>query len=119
MLAVSSDKGTIHVFNMESRGREEAKSEEDSDARAENAKSRFFKKKKKVCVLSIIIYSFLSLVKFSLSFMKSFLPRYFSSQWSFAQFRVPENTINICAFGTERNTLIGWFFFCIIYFTFT
>lgn len=47
MLAVSSDKGTIHVFNMESRGREEAKSEEDSDARAENAKSRFFKKKKR------------------------------------------------------------------------
>jgi hypothetical protein len=28
----------------------------------------------------------------ALSFMKGFLPKYFSSEWSFAQFRLPEDT---------------------------
>ena len=38
--------------------------------------------------------------------MRGFLPKYFSSEWSFAQFRVPE-TRTICAFGSEKNTIIG------------
>ena len=37
--------------------------------------------------------------------MKGMLPKYFSSEWSFAQFRIPA-TRTICAFGTEPNTLI-------------
>jgi WD40 repeat protein len=41
----------------------------------------------------------------SLSFMANILPRYFASEWSFAQFRVPDKTI--CTFSaTEDNTLI-------------
>ena len=43
--------------------------------------------------------------KSTLSFMKGMLPKYFSSEWSFAQFRIPA-TRTICAFGTEPNTLI-------------
>lgn len=43
--------------------------------------------------------------KSSLSFMRGFLPKYFSSEWSFAQFRVPE-TKTICAFGADKNTII-------------
>ena len=43
--------------------------------------------------------------KSTLSFMKGVLPKYFSSEWSFAQFRIPE-TRTICAFGSEPNTLI-------------
>ena len=39
------------------------------------------------------------------SFMKTILPRYFSSEWSFAQFRVPEGK-SICAFGSEPFTVI-------------
>lgn len=38
--------------------------------------------------------------------MRGLLPKYFSSEWSFAQFRVPE-TRTICAFGAEKNTIIG------------
>mmetsp|Transcript_33926 Transcript_33926/g.74230 ORF Transcript_33926/g.74230 Transcript_33926/m.74230 type:complete len:368 (-) Transcript_33926:140-1243(-) len=54
----------------------------------------------------------------ALSFMKGFLPKYFSSEWSFAQFRLPEDTPQcIVAFGAKKNTLIivgtnGTFFKC-------
>ena len=58
MLAVTSDKGTVHVFSIEGEG-EEAQNEEDSSA---NKKSYF-------------------------GFMKGVLPTYFSSEWSFAQFK--------------------------------
>ena len=41
----------------------------------------------------------------SLSFMKKILPKYFDSEWSFAQFRVPDAK-TICAF-TSDNHIIG------------
>lgn len=44
--------------------------------------------------------------KSSFSFMKGILPKYFSSEWSFAQFRVPD-TRSIVAFGAEPYTIIG------------
>lgn len=44
--------------------------------------------------------------KSSLSFIRGILPKYFSSEWSFAQFRVPD-TRSICSFGQEPNTIIG------------
>jgi hypothetical protein len=44
--------------------------------------------------------------KSTLSFIKGILPKYFSSEWSFAQFRVPD-TRSICAFGQEPHTIIG------------
>ncbi|RHY33521.1 hypothetical protein DYB32_001595, partial [Aphanomyces invadans] len=43
--------------------------------------------------------------KSSFSFMRGLLPKYFSSEWSFAQFKVPE-TRTICAFGTDKNTIL-------------
>eukprot|EP00742_Colponemidia_sp_Colp-10_P002995 GILJ01003196.1.p1 GENE.GILJ01003196.1~~GILJ01003196.1.p1 ORF type:complete len:363 (+),score=36.13 GILJ01003196.1:223-1311(+) len=84
-LAVSSDKGTIHVFKL--KPAEDIphtdvirSSEDEPSSSASNPRS-------------------------SLSFFKTLLPRYFSSEWSFAQFRVPE-VRTICVFGSERNTLI-------------
>eukprot|EP00735_Rhodelphis_limneticus_P011667 TRINITY_DN47_c0_g1::TRINITY_DN47_c0_g1_i1::g.14732::m.14732 TRINITY_DN47_c0_g1::TRINITY_DN47_c0_g1_i1::g.14732 ORF type:complete len:407 (-),score=45.42,sp/Q93VB2/AT18A_ARATH/51.02/8e-133,WD40/PF00400.27/3.6e+03,WD40/PF00400.27/9.9e+03,WD40/PF00400.27/9.1,WD40/PF00400.27/0.0024,CPSF_A/PF03178.10/2.9,CPSF_A/PF03178.10/94 TRINITY_DN47_c0_g1_i1:991-2211(-) len=41
----------------------------------------------------------------SLAFMRGILPKYFSSVWSFAQFRVPDSR-TVCAFGAERNSII-------------
>jgi len=38
--------------------------------------------------------------------MKSVLPKYFSSEWSFAQFRVSD-VRTIVAFGAEKNSLVG------------
>ena len=60
-LAVSSDKGTIHVFSL----------------KGSTTANR----------------------------TKSILPAYFYSQWSFAQFRVPDYR-TICAFGTDPHTII-------------
>lgn len=65
--------------------------------------------------------------KSSLSFLstmlpQSLMPKYISSQWSVAQFHTPghpvhSSTRTICAFGSERNSLIvissdGSFFKC-------
>lgn len=41
----------------------------------------------------------------NLSFMKGMLPSYFSSEWSFCQFQVPQVT-NICSFGL-KNSVVG------------
>ncbi|CAI5714280.1 unnamed protein product [Hyaloperonospora brassicae] len=104
LLACSSDKGTVHVFSLTAEGSGQSFASDPTtmgsvpsqsvpshfsagstprsgeDDGTENSKS-------------------------SLSFMRGFLPKYFSSEWSFAQFRVPE-TRTICAFGTEKNTIV-------------
>ncbi|KAG1702021.1 hypothetical protein DVH05_010509 [Phytophthora capsici] len=104
LLACSSDKGTVHVFSLTAEGSGHNFASDPTtmgnvpsqsipthyaagsgprsgeDDGTENSKS-------------------------SLSFMRGLLPKYFSSEWSFAQFRVPE-TRTICAFGTEKNTIV-------------
>jgi len=42
----------------------------------------------------------------SFSFMKDLLPSYFSSEWSFAQFRLPDGR-SICCFGQDPNSIIA------------
>jgi len=88
-LAVSSDKGTVHVFSLVAPDADQNRpptapgadhDPETTDSAVINPKS-------------------------SLSFMKGILPKYFSSEWSFAQFRVPEGK-TITAFGPEPNTII-------------
>ncbi|KAG5251815.1 autophagy-related protein [Salix suchowensis] len=84
-LAVSSDKGTVHVFSLKinpgSPGIERSQSiSEPNHAVATPASS--------------------------LSFFKGVLPKYFSSEWSVAQFRLIEGSQYIVAFGHQKNTVV-------------
>eukprot|EP00002_Diphylleia_rotans_P005515 TRINITY_DN1466_c0_g1_i4.p1 TRINITY_DN1466_c0_g1~~TRINITY_DN1466_c0_g1_i4.p1 ORF type:complete len:363 (-),score=77.44 TRINITY_DN1466_c0_g1_i4:567-1655(-) len=89
-LAVTSDKGTVHIFSLSTEQLNPPQGYEEPAARpgdidrenpgASNPKS-------------------------SLSFLKGVLPKYFGSEWSFAQFHGPK-TRSISAFGQEKNTLI-------------
>lgn len=63
-IVVSSDHGTIHIFNLEEHRNLESSS------------------------LHLI-------------------PKYFSSQWSFCKFSIPNGPPCICAFGSDNNSVIG------------
>ncbi|KAK4750934.1 hypothetical protein SAY87_004416 [Trapa incisa] len=84
-LAVSSDKGTVHVFSLKVEpGTLGNELSHDSSEPAGSPSSMIS----------------------SLSFMKGVLPRYFSSEWSVAQFRLHEGLQYIVAFGHQKNTVI-------------
>ncbi|KAK3041975.1 hypothetical protein RJ639_002283 [Escallonia herrerae] len=84
-LAVSSDKGTVHVFNLKvesgSLGIERSRSASEPNSSPPSAVSH-------------------------LSFIKGVLPKYFSSEWSVAQFRLNEGFQYIVAFGHQKNTVV-------------
>ncbi|XP_022746764.1 autophagy-related protein 18a-like [Durio zibethinus] len=84
-LAVSSDKGTVHVFSLKVDsvvlGDDRSSSASESPLSNQSALS-------------------------SLSILKGVLPKYFSSEWSVAQFRLPEGSCYIVAFGQQKNTVI-------------
>ncbi|XP_019452261.1 PREDICTED: autophagy-related protein 18a-like [Lupinus angustifolius] len=84
-LAVSSDKGTVHVFNLKVDsgllGHDRSRSTSESNPASPKALS-------------------------SLSFIKGVLPKYFSSEWSVAQFRLPEGLQHAVAFGHQKNTIV-------------
>lgn len=96
-LACSSDKGTIHVFRMLSPPTTipegEAKAAPAAAAAASTAVATVNPDEPKVNPRS------------SLSFISKILPKYFSSEWSFAQFRVPDIRC-IVAFGSEPHSII-------------
>lgn len=52
----------------------------------------------------------------SLPFVKGVLPKYFSSEWSFARFHLPETTRCIVAFGSQNTIVVvgldGSFYRC-------
>lgn len=82
-LAVSSDKGTVHVFRLKvNLGNQ--------DKRKTNPNFRVT----------------LAATSSPLSFIKGVLPKYFSSEWSVAQFRLPGDSEYIVTFGHEKNTLL-------------
>ncbi|XP_047323175.1 autophagy-related protein 18a-like [Impatiens glandulifera] len=82
-LAVSSDKGTVHVFSLKvdsgSMGIERSSSEPQTFGPPATS---------------------------SLSFIKGVLPKYFSSEWSVARFRIQEGSQYIVAFGHEKDTVV-------------
>ncbi|XP_022147929.1 autophagy-related protein 18a [Momordica charantia] len=82
-LAVSSDKGTVHVFSLKvnsgSLGND--MSQNDSSLSVAPTGSSF-------------------------SFIKGVLPKYFKSEWSVAQFRLHEGSQYVVAFGHQKNTVV-------------
>merc|ERR1712028_214096 len=93
MGCVSSDKGTLHIFQLQegvggpppARVVDEAST--DASALAEDADGKVNKRS-------------------NLSFMKAVLPKYFSSEWSFAQFSLPSTCKTLCAFGNDENSFV-------------
>jgi len=79
-LAASSDKGTVHIFAIRAPGAPAVADGERGRCNNSNNKS-------------------------SLTWISKVLPAYFSSEWSLAQFRVPDYRC-IAAFGAESNTII-------------
>ncbi|XVF21927.1 hypothetical protein REPUB_Repub12eG0131100 [Reevesia pubescens] len=81
-LAVSSDKGTVHVFSLKinagSPGTDRPRSVSDPVTSPHS----------------------------SLSFIRGVLPKYFNSEWSVAQFRLVEGSQYIVAFGHQKNTMV-------------
>ncbi|MBA0742971.1 hypothetical protein Gogos_005696 [Gossypium gossypioides] len=81
-LAVSSDKGTVHVFSLKisagSPGTTQSRSTSEAVVSSHS----------------------------SLSFIKGVLPKYFSSEWSVAQFRLVEGSQYLVAFGHQKNTVV-------------
>jgi len=74
-LVVASDKGTVHIYGLEAGAQQGELQQQQKQNRGS-----------------------------SLAFIP-FLPSYFSSEWSFAQFHVPD-TRCICAFGPQPNTIV-------------
>ncbi|XP_047270813.1 autophagy-related protein 18d isoform X3 [Capsicum annuum] len=99
-LVVSSDKGTIHVYSLRVRvvG-------EDAAADAAVRTPTLLGQTSSASLDALISPSTGANPGSSFSFMKGVLPKYFSSEWSFAQFRLPECTQYIAAFGSQ-NTII-------------
>eukprot|EP00004_Rigifila_ramosa_P001386 TRINITY_DN1132_c0_g1_i2.p1 TRINITY_DN1132_c0_g1~~TRINITY_DN1132_c0_g1_i2.p1 ORF type:complete len:370 (-),score=90.66 TRINITY_DN1132_c0_g1_i2:94-1203(-) len=106
-LCVSSDKGTIHVFSLFADGQTAIEpTSESAPAAAVTAKPSSHERGEAG-----------GNPRSSLSFMRGILPKYFSSEWSFAQFHTSEAR-SICAFGQEKNSIIvicadGSFYKCI------
>ncbi|KAL2940967.1 Autophagy-related protein 18a [Bienertia sinuspersici] len=84
-LAASSDRGTIHVFNLKldsvSPGNCGLQSPPEQPSSPRSPIS-------------------------SISFMKGVLPKYFSSEWSMAKFHLQEGIQYIVTFGQQENTVI-------------
>ncbi|XP_022954028.1 autophagy-related protein 18a-like [Cucurbita moschata] len=83
-LAVSSDKGTVHVFSLKvnsgSLGNDMSHQNDSSLSVAPSGSS--------------------------FSFIKGVLPKYFKSEWSVAQFRLHEGSQYVVAFGHQKNTVV-------------
>uniref|UniRef100_A0A803MMP7 Autophagy-related protein 18c n=1 Tax=Chenopodium quinoa TaxID=63459 RepID=A0A803MMP7_CHEQI len=101
-LAVSSDRGTIHIFSLRVRvfgNVESARPYSTSELQHQNSSSSLD---------SLIAQNVNAGANPSLSlpFVKGVLPKYFSSEWSFARFHLPENARCIVAFGSHNTVIV-------------
>ncbi|KAK4277697.1 hypothetical protein QN277_015653 [Acacia crassicarpa] len=111
-LAASSDKGTVHIFSLRVR----VVGEETLPAPTTPQSPALLRQNSSTSLDSFLSPNIGSNPSSSLSFMRGVLPKYFSSEWSFAQFRLPENTQYFVAFGSQNSIIIvgldGSFYRC-------
>lgn len=110
-LAVSSDKGTVHIFSLRVRVVGEDASNQNLVIPGPGLGQQ------NLSALDALVSPTTGAnTSSSLSFMKGVLPRYFSSEWSFAQFHLPEVTRYMAAFGAQNTVIIvgldGSFYRC-------
>jgi WD40 repeat protein len=97
-LALSSDKGTVHIFALNDDAKIAGENEEERD----EMKQQDNKEDNEDSTMGSIqsnAYSFLS------GSLKNILPKYFTSDRSFAQLRVNE-PYTICAFGPDNTVIV-------------
>ncbi|KAK4436426.1 Autophagy-related protein 18d [Sesamum alatum] len=111
-LAVSSDKGTVHIFSLRVRVVGEDRAADSSAAKSPALLYQISSN----ALDPLISPSTGANPGSSFSFLKGVLPKYFSSEWSFAQFHLPECTQFIAAFGSHNSVIIlgmdGSFYRC-------
>lgn len=112
-LAVSSDKGTVHVFSLTRKHSASKSADKSLSAGAGSGPAVVGKNEDAKGVVAppaagtavgkkMVVHTNPTS---ALSWIKSLLPKYFSSEWSCAQFRVPDAR-TIVAFGSEKNSVI-------------
>jgi WD repeat-containing protein 45 len=118
-ICVSSDKGTIHIFSLagDDGANPSAPSSQSPQGQQQSEIDDPITMKPSSFQKAGAEQSLASNPQSKLSFMKGILPKYFSSEWSFAQFHAPVS-MSVCAFGSEKNTIVvvcadGTFFKCI------
>ena len=92
-LAATSDKGTVHVWSLENGG-EPGRERQRSNSAASSPQTTGSAEKG-----SPSSSSSPSNPTSALSFFRGVLPRYFSSEWSFAHFRLPDASYSCVAFA--------------------
>lgn len=101
-LCVSSDKGTIHIFNLDP-----------------SVVTMVDRRPRGPTYGEVVVYPQTSVKRHgltnsgnrgsSLSFMKDLLPKYFSSEWSFAHAKILTESKCIAAFGEQKNSVVGMY----------
>ncbi|GFZ19548.1 transducin/WD40 repeat-like superfamily protein [Actinidia rufa] len=100
-LAVSSDKGTVHVFglkfNLGNIGSDKLHGVSDPNRAVSSPSSSLSFHERQISKY---------VIKFKDQTTMRVLPKYFSSEWSVAQFRLLEGSQYIVAFGHQKNTVV-------------
>lgn len=105
-LALSSDKGTVHVFGLRTFASQDDRADVAHLAYSQPSKDDTHASNNRGIFDSNSSAFLSSNPGSSLAFMKGVLPSYFSSEWSFAQFHLPEEIRAVVAFGEQKNTIL-------------
>jgi WD40 repeat protein len=97
-ICVSSDKGTIHIFNLDASVVASAERTPRGPTYGEVTPSHSS---------TLPGFTHSGNRGSSFRFMKDLLPKYFSSEWSFAHATIPSETRCVVGFGEQTNSIIG------------